>query len=228
MARAGRLDSEEILWYRYDIGEMAVSYDRGDGTTVLREGLLVPFGAGEGLALTRAEIRDGDGAESDDGRYDPDDGAKRVDWNVDDGVTVRHGERVSLFGVVRPLQPLSSDVEAGEDGRYSVKNRAVTVHYALFDGERECLSFDREVGLVRTGINDRASIYEFRHDLVLPEGARRLSVRLWAVDSHGEVVAGTEKIVPLVWGGGGGGCSLGYGALLLLVAPLAFLAARRG
>lgn len=215
LAAAGRLETA-LIPYRYDIGEPAVSYDRGDGVPALRVGVLVPFAPGDRLALTRAEIR-GDGITplpESDGVCSPDDGAKRVDWGVADGVSLRPRQLLSLFGVVTPLQPAPKDVTLSADASYRVDNRIATLRVGVFDGPREVLSRDLEIRLLRF-VEGRAltSLYEFRKDLCLPDSldGRVLTVRLSALDARGTPVSGTEEVFPLRVGGAGatGGCSTG-------------------
>lgn len=234
MAFAQRLTPPGLTCYYYDIGDPAVSYDAGTGRVERKEGTIVPFAANDRLVLNRAEIR-GDGVTDVEGAdyvCSPDLADKQVDWNLADGVTVRSRQLLSLFGVVVPLQPAPADVVANLDGTYTVNNRIATVRYRLLEGMTELQTFDRRVELTRRGVNPRPSLYEFRHDLpISPDFAgKSLTVRLAALDSHGNAVAGTEEtfsvhvVAPVpdaVRGGSGGGCQTGMSPLiLLLVLPL--------
>lgn len=239
MAHALRLRAPSLLCHHYDIGDPAVSYDVGDGTVAIRQGTIVPFNTDDRLVLTRAEIR-GNGISNvpaADYVCSPDLADKQVDWNVADGVEAKPGQLVSLFGVVVPIQPALSDVVVSSDGTYTVNNRIDTVRYALFEEGQEVVSFDRMVELTRFGVDNRPSLYEFRHDIPLSGDidARTITVRLSAFDSHGNAVGGTEEEFLLTvrssGGGGnsgGGGCNTGAMPFALpLLLPGAFLL-RRG
>ena len=237
LAHAGRLDSNSILWYMYDTGEVSLSYDAGNGQTATKAGAIVPFPEGKKLAMVRAEVR-GDGLTEpapSDNVYYPELADKSVDWNVADGVTVKARQMLSLFGVVKPLQPSASDVIPSEDGSYTMRNRIETVRYTLLEGTEEKAVFDgKTVELTRPETSSRPSIYEFRHDLIIPEEfAKSWTVNVQAFDVYGNAVPGTELsfiITPRATrtGGGGGGCDTGAApfALLLLI-PLLYVAFRR-
>ena len=231
MAAAQRLVAPILTCYHYDIGDPAVSYDEGAGRVARKEGTIVPFGTNDRLVLTRAEIR-GDGVTDVGGAdylYSPDLADKHVDWNLTDGVTARSRQLLSLFGVVVPIQPALTDVVANPDGTYTANNRIATVRYRVMEGTVELQTFDRRVELTRLGVNNRPSIYEFRHDLPLsPDFAQKtLTVSLSALDSRGIAVAGTDETFHLtvvapapetVSGGSGGGCATGVSPLVLLLA----------
>jgi len=231
MAFHRRLGSPGFTCYHYDIGDPTVSYDAGSRRTERREGSIVPFATGDRLVLTRGEIR-GDGVvevPAEDYFYSPDRADKRVDWDLSDGVTVYPRQLLSLFGVVTPIQPAITDVVANQDATYTVNNRIDTVRYRLLEGASELQTFDRRVELTRWGIDSRPSLYEFRHDLVIsPDMAgKTLTVRLSALDSHGQAVGGTEEEFSLVvsalppdpvrGGGSGGGCQGGGAPLASLL-----------
>jgi len=237
LAYAGRLGSNSVIWYHYDSGEVALNYNPGNGQTASKAGIIVPFPEGRRLVFVRAEIR-GDGQseiEPSDYVYSPELADKTVDWNVADGVAVKPKQLLSLFGVVKPIQPALDDVVANDDGTYTINNRIATVRYTLLDGTQELFSFDaKRVELTRTGINARPSIYEFRHDIPVPATFNKpWTVRVAAFDIYGTLVPGTEMSFTLApyspgGGGGGGGCSLGATPFaLLLLLPLFALATRR-
>lgn len=232
LANALRLGSDSMLWYHYDIGDPTVKYNPGNGSVATKQGGIVAFGADDRLVLTRAEIR-GDGVTevpAADYVCSPDLADKEVDWNVADGVAVKPKQLLSLFGAVTPIQPDPEDVVASADGTYSVNNRIATVHYSVLDGTTEVLSFDaKRVELTRFGVNsNRASIYEFRHDIPVPASFdRTLTVQLSAFDSHGDAVDGTSETFVLRLNqtnrgsGGGGGCAVGFAPLaVVLLVPL--------
>lgn len=238
LAYAGRLGSNSILWYHYDSGEVSLAYDLGNGQAASKLGTIVPFPDGKRLVLVRAEIR-GDGQTeppTSDYVYTPELADKTVDWNVADGVAVKPKQLLSLFGVVKPIQPALNDVVANDDGTYTINNRIATVRYTLLDGTQEMLTFDaKRVELTRNGINNRPSIYEFRHDIPVPATFNKpWTVRVAAFDSYGTLVPGTEMSFTLApyspgGGGGGGGCSVGAAPFaLLLLLPLLVLAGKRG
>ena len=156
--------------------------------------------------------------------------------NGADGVAVKPKQLLSLFGVVKPIQPALNDVVANDDGTYTINNRIATVRYTLLDGTQEMLTFDaKRVELTRNGINNRPSIYEFRHDIPVPATFNKpWTVRVAAFDIYGTLVPGTEMSFTLApyspgGGGGGGGCSVGAAPFaLLLLLPLLVLAGKRG
>lgn len=237
LAHAGRLGSNSIIWYHYDSGEVSLVYDLGNGQAASKLGTIVPFPDGKRLVLVRAEIR-GDGRTeppTSDYVYSPELADKTVDWNVADGVAVKPKQLLSLFGVVKPIQPSLDDVVANDDGTFTVNNRIATVRYTLLDGTQEMLVVDaKRVELTRTGINTRPSIYEFRHDIPVPATFNKpWTVRVAAFDIRGNPVPGTEMSFTLApyspgGGGGGGGCSVGAAPFaLLLLLPLVVLASRR-
>jgi len=239
LAHAGRLGSDVVRWYYYDIGDTEVRWDAG-GQVTAKSGVITPFPEGRRLVMTRGEIR-GDGETQiipSDYVYDPEHTSKSVDWNVADGIAVKPRQLLSLFGVVKPLQPSLEDVIPSEDGTFTVNNRIATLNYAFFDGTEQVLFLQgKRVELIRTGVNENPSIYEFRHDISIPEDFEKpLTVRVSAFDSRGNAVPGTEMTFTLTrasagGGGGGGGCVVGSapveGVGMLLLLALAMIAGRR-
>ncbi|MDI9371356.1 MAG: SYNERG-CTERM sorting domain-containing protein [Synergistaceae bacterium] len=233
-----RLNSQSIHWYMYDTGEVVINYNAGGSQTAVQAGKIVPFPEGRKLAMVRAEVR-GDGVdrpEPSDNVYYPELADKTVDWNVEDGVVVKAKQMLSLFGVVKPLQPSLEDVVREGDGTYTMRNRIEMVRYVMKDEATEKAVFEEKwVELVRPETTSRPSIYEFRHDLLIPDDFDKpWTVELRAFDSHGMAVPGTDLSFvitprPAGGGGGGGGCDTGAApfAVLLLI-PLLYAASRRG
>lgn len=231
LAYAGRLGSDVVRWYHYDIGDMEVRWDAGGGQVSSKSGAIVPFPEGRRLVITRGEIRGSGETEiiPSDYVYNPEHTDKSVDWNLADGVAVKPRQLLSLFGVAKPLQPALEDVIPSEDGTFTVNNRIATLNYGFFDGSEQVFFVqDKRVELTRIGVNENPSIYEFRHDIPVPEDfEKNLTVRVSAFDSRGNAVPGTETTFTLVryssGGGGGGGCMVGpapfegVGILLLFI-----------
>ena len=231
LAYAGRLGSDVVRWYHYDIGDMEVRWNAGGGQVSSKSGAIVPFPEGRRLVITRGEIRGSGETEiiPSDYVYNPEHTDKSVDWNLADGVAVKPRQLLSLFGVVKPLQPALEDVIPSEDGTFTVNNRIATLNYGFFDGSEQVFFVqDKRVELTRIGVNENPSIYEFRHDIPVPEDfEKNLTVRVSAFDSRGNAVPGTETTFTLVryssGGGGGGGCMVGpapfegVGILLLFI-----------
>lgn len=195
LARQGRLGSNDITWHYYDTGEVSIAYEGADGKKEEKKGTIVPFPSGRNLVFTRAEIRSGDkvAAPGQDNVFSPEDFAKEVDWDLSDGVVLKPGQLLSLFGVAKPIQPALEDTEALEDGTYRANNRIAEVRYTLTGDNEEILPLEgKAVGLTRADIPSGPSIYEFRHDI--PMGADfkgEWTVKAEAFDNHGKVVDGT-------------------------------------
>lgn len=185
IAFQGWLESGEVFFYHYDVGEPVLTYEKW-GVTVSREGVITRFGEGERLKLTRAEISGG--------RLDA---AGRAELFPVGAVVLNRGETLRLYGAAAPLQPLPSQTVPEEDATFSVLNRIDKVRY-LFIGDLGSVLHEEEhaVGLTRSfGGRQATSIYEFGHALTLAPRLRgkALTVRTQAFDKHGKPVAGTEE-----------------------------------
>lgn len=204
LARLGRLGSGDITWYYYDAGEVSLAYEGAGGKKEIKKGAIVPFPPARNLVFTRAEIRDSgkEGYAVQDNIFSPEDSAKKVDWDLSDGVHLKPGELLSLYGVVKPIQPALEDTEALEDGTYWANNRIAEVRYTLTDGKKEVLTLEgKGVELTRTDISSGPSIYEFRHNIPLgTDFAGEWTVKAEAFDSHGKAVEGTAMTFKLYAG----------------------------
>lgn len=187
IAFQGWLDSDEIYFYSYDIGEPWLTYEKW-GETLRRKGVITRFEEGRRLRLTRAEIaRDSvRGAES----------PVRAELFPFTAVIANPGETVSVCGAVTPIQPRLSEVVPEEDGSFTIQNRIRRIRYQFRDAFRGVLhEEEHEVGMARRfGGKSDVSIYEFRHTLGIPETLRGrvVTVCVSAFDSHGEPVEGAE------------------------------------
>lgn len=187
IAFQGWLDSDEIHFYSYDIGEPWLTYEKW-GETLRRKGVITRFEQGSRLRLTRAEIARGgaSGGES----------IGRAEFFPFAAVIANPGETVSVCGAVTPIQPGPSEVIPEDDGSFTVQNRIDKIRYRFEDMTDGVLhEEEREVGLARIfGGKPSVSIYEFRHALNLPESLRGRVVTVFvsALDKHGETVEGTE------------------------------------
>lgn len=193
IAFQGWLGTDEIYFYRYDIGEPSVTYEKW-GEQVTREGEIMRFVEGETLTLARAEIiRDAD-AES---PYLPCAPAGRAELFPFSAVILRPGETFRLYGAVTPLQPHLSEVVAGDDATFTVLNRADKIRYEFVDALDGVLHREEHaVGLIRRCGSDAAvSIYEFRHTFILPEALRGRVVTVFAsaYDAKGVFIEGSRK-----------------------------------
>lgn len=189
----GWLDSDEITYYFYDIGEPFLNYTDYDGTRKL-SGSIVPFEKDDRLHFTRAEFN----APSD---YAPFETAGRIDKNIYDSVTVEDGETLTLYGAVTPIQPLLSEVTENGDGTFKTGNRIAYINYTFEDMICGIIYRDKRDVTMRRIYNTNGerkssdSIYEFRHTFDLPPSmkGRIVTVRAAGYDRHGEEVYGTEE-----------------------------------
>lgn len=193
IAFEGWLDSGQVYFYRYDVGEPLLVYQKW-GETVRREGVLTRFEEGDRLELTRAEIVDAKEAARD---YLPRENAGRVELYPLTAVIVKPGEAFRVCGAVTPIQPSLSEVVPEDDAVFTVLNRIDKICYLFEDAiEGVLYTEEREAGLTRFyGETPTVSIYEFRHAFVPPESLRGriVTVRVSARDKHGEFVDGTEE-----------------------------------
>ena len=194
MAFEGWLDSEDVIYYHYDIGEPSLRFGTWYGTEA-KKGKLVPFENGDRLELTRVEtgnIKD---------RYYPEDTIERVDWNVHDSVSAEPGVPLAICGAVTPIQPMLSEVIPNDDGTFEVGNRISNIRYRFVDMIDGVLHEEsKEVFLQRNyrssvGGWSLDSIYEFRHLFDLPDilSGRILTVCVDAYDKKGCGIEGSSE-----------------------------------
>lgn len=194
MAFEGWLDSEDVTYYHYDIGEPSLKYSTWYGTDIKR-GKLIIFKNGKRIALTRAET----GRENKD--YYPETTIDKADWNVYDSVSVDRGRPLILCGAVTPIQPRLSEVIPNDDGTFEVGNRISRIRYKFVDMIEGLLyETEKEVSLERRYKNpdgewSLGSIYEFRHFLDLPEilHGRIVTVYVDTCDKNGDQVEDTSE-----------------------------------
>ncbi|MEA4873601.1 MAG: hypothetical protein VB076_12425 [Synergistaceae bacterium] len=179
MAFEGWLDSDDVIYYHYDIGEPSLKYRTWYGTDIKR-GKLVMFENRKRVAFTRAET----GLENKD--YYPETPIDKADWNVYDSVSVDRGMPLVLCGTVTPIQPMLSEVIPNDDGTFEVGNRISTIRYRFVDMIEGLLyETKRAVSLERRYKNpygewSLGSIYEFRHYFDLPESLHGRIVTIYA------------------------------------------------
>lgn len=194
MAFEGWLDSDDVTYYHYDIGEPSLKYRTWCGVKE-KHGTLTAFEAKGKLVFTRAE------SGHTVGPCYPDNVIDNVDWNVYDSVAINRGEPLVLCGVVTPIQPRLSEVIPNDDGTFCVGDRITSIRYRFTDMTDGLLFEDtREVMLerrYRTSSEDHVlgSIYEFRHLFNLPEElcGRVVTVFADALDKKGEHVDGSAQ-----------------------------------
>lgn len=190
IAFQGWLDTEEIYFYRYDIGEPCLTYEKW-GETLCREGVITRFEEGNGLALTRAEII---GATVSESVCRPFENAGRTELYPFAAAIVRPGDTLRLYGVVTPIQPRLSEVVPEPDAAFTIQNRIDKICYVfedMLDGVFH--TEEHRVGLTRFyEAGPSVSIYEFRHTFTLPQSLRGRVVTVFAsaYDSRGEKVRG--------------------------------------
>lgn len=194
MAFEGWLDSEDVIYYHYDIGEPSLRFGTWYGTET-KKGKLVAFENGDRLELTRVEA--GNLKDS----YYPEDTIERVDWNIHDSVSADPGVPLAICGTVTPIQPMLSEVIPNDDGTFEVGNRISNIRYRFVDMIDGVLHEEsKEAFLERNYMNSGGewsldSIYEFRHLLNLPEilNGRVLTVYVDAYDKKGVEIEGTSE-----------------------------------
>lgn len=193
IAFQGWLDTEEIYFYRYDIGEPSLTYKKW-GETKRRDGVLTRFQSSAKLALTRAEIIANLPQDHD---YFPEENAGKATLYPFASVIVNPGETCRLCGVVTPIQPRLSEIIVRDDATFTVQNRIDKIRYVFKDMLDGVLHVEEhKVGLTRfCGAERYSSVYEFSHTFMLPETMRGRIVTIFvsAVDRHGELVSGSQE-----------------------------------
>ncbi len=194
MAFEGLLDSEDVVYYHYDIGEPALRFRKWYGTET-KKGKLIPFEGGDRLELVRVEkgdIKD---------RYYPEETIENVDWNIHDSVSTDPGMTIAVCGIVTPIQPMLSQVTPNDDGTFEVGNRISKIRYRFVDMIGGILHEEsKEVFLQRNYRNSGEeysldSIYEFRHSFDLPDilNGRIVTVYVDAYDQKGDEIDGSSE-----------------------------------
>ncbi len=166
----------KVFLYRYDVGDTNLSYERQDGSTAAVTGTLVPFDKDgdrqprssgyDQLIFSRAERR-GAGADTSENVLDLTGAAapsSGLDIGVGDGVYVKPGQTLSLYGVAAPLS--TDQVAANPDGSYSVRSRLSKIVYSITKPDGTQLSTTRDVSLKRIYAPswESPSLYEFKND----------------------------------------------------------------
>lgn len=193
IAFEGFLNSDEVLYYYYDIGEPLLNIKTPSGIKSI-EGEIIPFGYEKKIRFTRAEFNN-------KSTYNPADVIDVVDTNVYNSVAVNRGEDFVVNGVVTPIQPLLSEVEPNSDGTFSVNSRISYLHYDFVNMIEGTLhSENKPVLLQRTFEENNTklteeSIYEFRHAFRFPQkmDGKIVTVIVKGYDVKGDEVAGTEE-----------------------------------
>lgn len=192
IAFQGWLDSDEVWFYSYDIGEPCLTYEKW-GYVIERRGVITRFEEGRRLRLTRAEITrektqpNGIGGKS----------TGKAELFPFSAVIAGPGEKVSLFGTVTPIQPKLSEVVFEQDNTFTIQNRIDKIRCLYVDMTLGIVHMEEiDVGLTRFFEGEPyLSIYEFSHTLNPPESLRGriMTVFVSALDKHGEAVAGAEE-----------------------------------
>lgn len=194
MAFEGWLDSEDVIYYHYDIGEPFLRFGTWYGSDI-KKGKIVAFENGDRLELLRAEagdIKD---------RYYPEDTIGTVDWNVHDSVSIDPDMPLAICGAVTPIQPMLSEVIPNDDGTFEVGNRISHIRYRFTDMIDGVLHEElKEIFLERNyrssdGEWSLDSMYEFRHFFDLPEilNGRIMTVYVDAYDKKGDEIEGASE-----------------------------------
>jgi hypothetical protein len=123
-----------------------------------------------------------------------------VDYTVSDGFVIPTGYLCTLYGVTKPIP--STVTGTPTPYRYRIDNRILNLSFRISDDQGE--EMNQSTGLVNlsrlftNGSPDRYnSIFEFGHEIRLPEKPGNYTVRIEGFDISGNAVPGTEVIVPV-------------------------------
>ena len=193
------IDSPNTFFFRYDIGEPEITYTTMASEEKTIDGSIVQFDRGDRLVLTRAETRmigTGDG----DNRYNLYDKTPRtLDLDVANGIEMKTGEELSVFGVVAPIPTTVTETSYLY---YAADNRISKVRYQIKDtqgAEIAVVTRDINLGRVYTQSEpDRLfySIFEFEHEFdfnAMNVHPGIYTVRLVALDGYDKEVPRTEE-----------------------------------
>ena len=160
----------KVYFYRYDLGDISVTYTRSDGSEVTAPGSIVNFDGTHRsanynqVAYARAERRSLNQT-TDENIINMADTNKTIDNNVANGIYLRPNQTLSLIGAVTPIP--TNDVTYNETQEfYTVNNRITNLVYNVTDPSSTLNTQTRAVNLTRayTPTWNSASIYEFKHD----------------------------------------------------------------
>lgn len=158
---------------------------------------ITAFQSGDKLQFVRAELST---EESKDGIYNQDTQTSvNYDMNVYDGVTVKTGESISLFGVTAPIQIEKTDLIENGDNTFTMKNKIQTVKYHI-TGDGVDKKYEKEVKLNRiSGDKDNYSELEFKHVLPVTKemSGKTLTVEVNAYDAHGNIINGGKETLKI-------------------------------
>jgi len=197
------VDNRNTTFLFYDIGEPYLPYiDQNTGMDKNITGNLTPFPEGRRIAFSRAEIYQSD-FPLQENTFDPwsNTTVMQVDYNLSDGIIIKSGDVLTLYGVTKPIQ--SSVNETNIPYRYTIDNRIANISYQICDEDgNEVYYSTRSVNLSRLfnrGLSDRFnSIFEFAHEFRLPDKPGAYTICSQGIDMTGEYVGGTEVEVPVL------------------------------
>ncbi len=195
-------ESERSVFHYYDIGEPTITYVNGDAASVTVDGAYATFATDDRLVLPRVEIQDAGTTLGDNLYYVDDTTPTELDLDVSDGVTVGTTDVFSVFGVVRPIP---STVTAGTHNyEFSIDDRIAQIAYTITDaGGATVETATRDVELERSYDDTNrtslsGSVYEFKHEFTIDDGAGTYTVALIGLDTLGAEVTGTAESFTVV------------------------------
>lgn len=194
----------KVNLYYYDIGDVDVEYLDSTGRQVQADGKIVPFPSeGEKYRqhmITRVEIRPV-AVQTLENDYWPKDSHKYVDFDITDGVAIKRGEYISLYGVTAPIR--TNDYARAKDddvftaGSYVVNNRIMNIKYTIITPEGARIEVMKPVGLKRHYFVNKIarSMYEYKHILGSDvfSTAGKYTVGVVGCDKNGQAVDRTAE-----------------------------------
>ncbi len=179
-------DSSRLFYYYYNIGEPILP----NGCI---QGKFEEFDTDKSIVFTRADYPTGSSVDNFVNINDLKN--MKSDLNLSDGINVKAGETVSLYGVCKPI---ASDTTRDESNKYTIYNRITQISYMYMSGDTPVgfirpvtltrvypeSDFYARLDLLRQGIfsMDAAavapSILEFKHDLVFPTELQGKQIQL--------------------------------------------------
>jgi hypothetical protein len=180
-------DPNRLLSYYYDIGDVAVGN---------RVGTFIPFLVNDKLQIPRIDFPSGPTIENYIVYSDL--ATVSSDFDLSDGVYVTAGSTISIFGVVKPIQVSTNDLDWNEiTSEYIIRDRASTVEYHIQPEDSLDYFIVRNIGLQREFASDNIveSLLEFKNNLYIdPIWANSfVDISLVAYDSHDRLIPGSYE-----------------------------------
>lgn len=198
-------DSSRVTYYYYNIGEPVLP----NGCV---RGILKQFYENQPVALTRVDYPTDSSVDNYVNINDLED--MRSDTDLSDGICVKAGEKISLYGVCKPIP---SNVTRDESNKYTIYNRIAYIRYMYlsYGMPIEIIrpvtltriypdsDFDIWLDMMRQGIFSvdaaavSSSILEFKHDFVFPSELKgeQIQIKVSALDKYSNVVGNDMTII---------------------------------